>query len=151
MGESTQFKIFGMLLFGFGVLVALFPFHGLPEVTKLLPLRFPCSMPVLKKFGLYGLSKSRTSSSRGSLAWSPYLLGLPWAMLIRRLCDSGPTNLKSMVGNGSVMHMGYCFLELGFVPLWGRRCRHADGCSWLIGFINVSVVPIRLSEKRDLK
>ena len=57
LADSTQVKIFGLLLFGFGILVALFPFHtwaakgyeAAPTSVSML------HAGVLKKFGLYGL------------------------------------------------------------------------------------------------
>ena len=44
--ESTKSKIFGLLLFGFGILVALFPFHtwAARGCKKPHPLLIPCYM-----------------------------------------------------------------------------------------------------------
>lgn len=115
--ESTQFKIFGLLLFGFGILVALFPFHTwaakgyetAPTSVSML------HAGVLKKFGLYGLVQiAAPLLPDGALAWSPYLLWLALGNVIFvGFVTIAQTNLKSMVGYGSVMHMGYCFLGLG--------------------------------------
>ena len=115
--ESTQFKIFGLLLFGFGILVALFPFHtwaakgyeAAPTSVSML------HAGVLKKFGLYGLIQiAAPLLPDGALAWSPYLLWLALGNVIFvGFVTVAQTNLKSMVGYGSVMHMGYCFLGLG--------------------------------------
>ena len=117
MLESTQFKIFGLLLLGFGVLVALFPFHTwaakgyetAPTSVSML------HAGVLKKFGLYGLIQiAAPLLPDGALAWSPYLLWLALGnVLFVGFVTLAQTNLKSMVGYGSVMHMGYCFLGLG--------------------------------------
>ena len=79
MGESTQFKIFGMLLFGFGVLVALFPFHTwAPRGYEAAPTSVSMlHAGVLKKFGLYGLVQiAAPLLPEAALAWSPYLLWL---------------------------------------------------------------------------
>ena len=116
MLESTQSKIFGLLLLGFGILVALFPFHtwaakgyeAAPTSVSML------HAGVLKKFGLYGLIQiAAPLLPEGALAWSPLLLWLALGnVLIVGFVTIAQTNLKSMVGYGSVMHMGYCFLGL---------------------------------------
>jgi NADH-quinone oxidoreductase subunit M len=69
---------------------------------------------VLKKFGLYGLIQiAAPLLPEGALAWSPYLLWLALGnVLLVGFVTIAQTNLKSMVGYGSVMHMGYCFLGL---------------------------------------
>ena len=117
MLESTQSKIFGLLLIGFGILVALFPFHtwaakgyeAAPTSVSML------HAGVLKKFGLYGLIQiAAPLLPEGALAWSPFLLWLALGnVIIVGFVTIAQTNLKCMVGYGSVMHMGYCFLGLG--------------------------------------
>ena len=112
--ESTQTKIFGLLLIGFGILVALFPFHTwaakgyetAPTSVSML------HAGVLKKFGLYGLIQiAAPLLPEGAIAWSPYLLWLGLGnVLFVGFVTIAQSNLKSMVGYGSVMHMGYCFL-----------------------------------------
>ena len=116
LAESTQFKIFGLLLFGFGILVALFPFHTwaakgyecAPTSVSML------HAGVLKKFGLYGLIQiAAPLLPDAALAWSPYLLWLALGNIIFvGFVAIAQKNLKSMVGYGSVMHMGYCFLGI---------------------------------------
>ena len=58
LGIETQKKIFGLLLFGFGILVALFPFHSwAPRGYEAAPTSVSMlHAGVLKKFGLYGFS-----------------------------------------------------------------------------------------------
>ena len=116
LADSTQFKIFGLLLFGFGILVALFPFHTwaakgyecAPTSVSML------HAGVLKKFGLYGLIQiAAPLLPEGAAEWSPYLLWLALGNIIFvGAVAIAQKNLKSMVGYGSVMHMGYCFLGI---------------------------------------
>ena len=64
LGEATQKHIFGLLLFGFGILVSLWPFHSwaplgygaAPSSAAML------HAGVLKKFGLYGLAADRAAA-----------------------------------------------------------------------------------------
>ncbi len=115
--DSTKSKIFGFLLIGFGILVALFPFHtwavraydAAPTSVSML------HAGVLKKFGLYGLIQvAAPLLPESAQSWSPLLLWLALGnVLFVGMVAIAQTNLKSMVGNGSVMHMGYCFLGIG--------------------------------------
>ena len=123
LAESSQFKIFGLLLFGFGILVALFPFHTwaakgyecAPTSVSML------HAGVLKKFGLYGLIQiAAPLLPDAALAWSPYLLWLALGNIIFvGFVTIAQKNLKSMVGYGSVMHMGYCFLGIAVCSALG--------------------------------
>jgi NADH-quinone oxidoreductase subunit M len=69
---------------------------------------------VLKKFGLYGLIQiAAPLLPEGALDWSPWLMWLALGnVLFVGMVAVAQTNLKSMVGYGSVMHMGYCFLGI---------------------------------------
>ena len=75
---------------------------------------------VLKKFGIYGLIRRRAASARGSIIMVSY----PNMASIRqrcsnRICSFGSARPKQMIGFGSVMHMGYCFLGLATLSVIG--------------------------------
>jgi len=114
LGESAQFKIFGLLLLGFGILVALFPFHTwAPRAYSAAPTSVSMlHAGVLKKFGLYGLVQVAVPLlPSGAAQWSDFLIWLALGnVLFVGFVTMAQNNLKSMVGYGSVMHMGYCFL-----------------------------------------
>ena len=58
--ETVQNNIFALLLFGFGILVSLFPFHSwAPKGYAVAPTVAMLHAGVLKKFGLYGLFTNR--------------------------------------------------------------------------------------------
>ena len=111
-----QGLIFGLLLIGFGILVSLFPFHSwAPRGYATAPA--PVAMlhaGVLKKFGLYGLIQVGIPLlPEGMTAWSPLLMWLALGnIVIIGLVTLAQRDLKLMLGNASVMHMGYAFLGL---------------------------------------
>jgi len=115
--DSAAFKIYGLLLLGFGILVALFPFHtwaargynSAPTSVSML------HAGVLKKFGLYGLIQiALPLLPDAAFSWSPWLMWLALGnILFVGMVAISQTNFKSMVSYGSVMHMGYCFLGIG--------------------------------------
>lgn len=108
--------LFGLLLIGFGILVSLFPFHTwAPRAYATAPA--PVAMlhaGVLKKFGLYGLIQiAYPALSQGALAWAPLLMWLALGNLVLiGFVTMAQRDLKLMLGNASVMHMGYAFLGL---------------------------------------
>jgi NADH-quinone oxidoreductase subunit M len=123
MIEARQRLIFPLLLFGFGILVSLWPFHtwaplgygSAPTPTAMI------HAGVLKKFGLYGLIR----------------IALPllpdeaqhWANIISVLCLGNilycglvamrQRNLNLLIGNSSVAHMGFAFLGIASLSLIG--------------------------------
>jgi NADH-quinone oxidoreductase subunit M len=111
-----QGVVFGLLLIGFGVLVSLFPFHTwAPRAYATAPA--PAAMlhaGVLKKFGLYGLIQiAWPLLPQGAASWAPLLLWLALGnLLLIGLVTIAQRDLKLMLGNASVMHMGYAFLGL---------------------------------------
>lgn len=109
-------SIYGLLLIGFGILVSLFPFHSwAPRGYATAPA--PAAMlhaGVLKKFGLYGLIQFvGPLLPEGAAAWAPWLMWLALGnIVIIGLVTLVQRDLKYMLGNASVMHMGYAFLGI---------------------------------------
>jgi NADH-quinone oxidoreductase subunit M len=123
MPEAPQRLIFPLLLFGFGILVSLWPFHtwaplgygSAPTATAMI------HAGVLKKFGLYGLIR----------------IALPlmpdeaqhWANILSVLCLGNilycglvamrQRDLNLLIGNSSVAHMGFAFLGIASLSLIG--------------------------------
>jgi NADH-quinone oxidoreductase subunit M len=124
LAETVQRNVFGLLMFGFGILVSLWPLHtwaplgygAAPSSNAML------HAGVLKKFGLYGLIQV-------ALPLLPH--GLPyWAQTLAWLAAIGNVivvgfvtmaqrDLKQMVGYSSVMHMGYAFLGIAAASTLG--------------------------------
>lgn len=120
---GAQHFIFPLLLFGFGILVSLWPFHtwaplgygSAPTATAML------HAGVLKKFGLYGLI-------RIALPIMPDA-AQSWLQVIAVLCLGNivycgwvamrQRDLNMLIGNSSVAHMGFCFLGIASLNLIG--------------------------------
>ncbi len=114
---AQQKTIFGLLLFGFGILVSLFPFHtwaplgygAAPSSAAML------HAGVLKKFGLYGLLQFAVPLlPQGAAQWTNWiaLLAVGGNILYIGFVTIAQRDLKQMVGYSSVMHMGYAFLGI---------------------------------------
>ena len=113
---AAQKSIAALLIIGFGVLVSLFPFHSwaapayasAPAPTAML------HAGVLKKFGLYGLLRIAIPLvPEGLNAWlTPLLILLIGNILWVGLVTINQKRLDLMLGNSSVMHMGYIFLAI---------------------------------------
>ena len=113
---SSQKSIAALLIVGFGVLVSLFPFHSwaapayasAPAPTAML------HAGVLKKFGLYGLLRLAIPLvPEGLNAWLvPLCVLLLGNILWVGLVTVSQKRLDGMLGNSSVMHMGYIFLAI---------------------------------------
>jgi NADH-quinone oxidoreductase subunit M len=120
---SAQSPIYLWLLFGFGTLISLVPFHTwAPEAYASAPA--PAAMlhaGVLKKFGLYGLLRiALPMLPAGARQWSNLLLVLLLANIIYiGLVTIAQRRLDWMLGYSSVMHMGYIFLGIASANLLG--------------------------------
>lgn len=120
---TVQNYLFGLLLFGFGILVSLWPFH------TWAPLGYgaaPSSVAmlhagVLKKFGLYGLIQiALPLLPEGGASWAPLLAWLALGnVVIIGLVTIAQRDLKQMIGFASVMHVGYGFLGVACLSTLG--------------------------------
>jgi NADH-quinone oxidoreductase subunit M len=123
MTVAAQRWIFPSLMFGFGILVALWPFHtwaplgysAAPTATAML------HAGVLKKFGLYGLIRvALPIMPDGAKHWL-YVLGI---LCLGNIIHSGwvamrQRDLNLLIGNSSVAHMGFVFLGIASFNLIG--------------------------------
>jgi len=120
---QTQNFVFPLLLFGFGILVSLWPFHtwaplgysSAPTATAML------HAGVLKKFGLYGLIRialpmlpAAAQSWMGIVAWLCLgnLVYCGWVAMRQK-------DFNWLVGYSSVAHMGFVFLGIATLNLIG--------------------------------
>jgi len=113
---TAQKGIAALLLVGFGTLVSLFPFHSW-AAPAYASAPAPVAMlhaGVLKKFGLYGLLRLAIPLVPDGLqAWlTPLLILLLGNVLWVGLVTISQKRLDGMLGNSSVMHMGYIFLAI---------------------------------------
>jgi NADH-quinone oxidoreductase subunit M len=123
LATSVQNFIFPLLLFGFGILVSLWPFHSwAPLGYGVAPA--PTAMlhaGVLKKFGLYGLIRialplmpQAAQSWMQVIAWLAIgnILYVGWVAMRQK-------DLNLLIGNSSVAHMGFIFLGIASLNLIG--------------------------------
>lgn len=113
---AAQKSIAALLLVGFGTLVSLFPFHSW-AAPAYASAPAPVAMlhaGVLKKFGLYGLLRIAVPLvPEGLQAWlTPLLVLLLGNILWVGWVTISQKRLDTMLGNSSVMHMGYIFLAI---------------------------------------
>src|SRR5438876_8900929 len=114
-----------LLLFWFGILVSLFPFHTwAPEAYASAPA--PAAMlhaGVLKKFGVYGLLRLAIPLlPEGARHWTTLLVVLLLGNIIYvGLVTIAQKRLDWMLGYSSVMHMGYIFLGIASGTLLGTN------------------------------
>lgn len=112
----AQKSIAALLIVGFGTLVSLFPFHSW-AAPAYASAPAPVAMlhaGVLKKFGLYGLLRLAVPLlPEGMQAWlTPLLVLLLGNILWVGLVTINQKRLDTLLGNSSVMHMGYIFLAI---------------------------------------
>ncbi|GAA5483562.1 complex I subunit 4 family protein [Haloferula sargassicola] len=113
---AAQKGIAALLIVGFGILISLFPFHSwaapayasAPAPTAML------HAGVLKKFGLYGLLRLAIPLvPEGMEAWlTPLCVLLLGNILWVGYVTINQKRLDGVLGNSSVMHMGYIFLAI---------------------------------------
>jgi len=113
---TVQKSIAALLIVGFGTLVSLFPFHSW-AAPAYASAPAPVAMlhaGVLKKFGLYGLIRvALPIVPEGMQAWLNVLLVLLLGNLLWvGMVTISQKRLDTMLGNASVMHMGYIFLAI---------------------------------------
>jgi len=124
LGATVQNNIFALLMFGFGILVSLWPLHtwaplgygAAPSSAAML------HAGVLKKFGLYGLIQiALPLLPLGSEHWSHVLALLAGFgnVLIIGFVTMAQRDLKQVIGYSSVMHMGYAFLGVACYSVLG--------------------------------
>ena len=109
-------SVYFLLLWGFGILVSLFPFHTwAPQAYASAPV--PVTMlhaGVLKKFGLYGLLRvglPLMPEAARHWAWLLLIL-LAGNILYVGLATISQKQLDLTLAYSSVMHMGYIFLGI---------------------------------------
>ncbi|HNB46258.1 MAG TPA: NADH-quinone oxidoreductase subunit M [Burkholderiaceae bacterium] len=123
LAADTQRTLFPLLLFGFGILVSLWPFHtwaplgygSAPTPTAML------HAGVLKKFGLYGLLRVAVPLlPNGAQEWAGWLAWLCLGNLVYcGLVALRQRDLNLLIGNSSVAHMGFVFLGIASLSLVG--------------------------------
>lgn len=114
---APHWSVYLLLVFGFGILVSLFPFHTwAPQAYASAPA--PAAMlhaGVLKKFGLYGLLRVVTPVFPPAVS-EPFnnllLVLFIGNILYVGLVTISQRKLDLMLGYSSVMHMGYIFLGI---------------------------------------
>lgn len=123
LSETVSYYTFGLLLFGFGILVSLWPLHtwaplgygAAPSSAAML------HAGVLKKFGLYGLIQIAVPLIPGGVGqWENWIIWLALGnIVIVGLVAMAQRDLKQMLGYSSVMHMGYAFLGIAAMSVLG--------------------------------
>ena len=114
-----------LLIIGFGTLISLFPLHSW-AAPAYASAPAPVAMlhaGVMKKFGLYGLLVVGMKVAPDGMAhWLPLLCVLLLGNIIWvGLVTISQKRLDLMLGNSSVMHMGYIFLAIAALAANGNN------------------------------
>jgi NADH-quinone oxidoreductase subunit M len=114
--EPFQKIAFGLMLFGFGSLISMFPFHswspdgyaGAPTAVSMI------HAGVLKKIGGYGLIRLGVYVlPLGAKYWAPVIAALAIAnVLYAAFIALAQKDLKYVIGYSSVSHMGYVLIAI---------------------------------------
>ncbi len=120
---AAQNWIFPLLLFGFGILVSLWPFHSwaplgygaAPTATAML------HAGVLKKFGLYGILRiALPLMPDAARSWMHVIAFLCLGNIVYcGLVAIRQRQLNMLIGNSSVAHMGLIFLGIASLSVVG--------------------------------
>lgn len=123
LSAGWQYKIFGLLMFGLGTLVSLFPFYSwAPRAYAAAPTSFAMlHAGVLKKFGLYVLIQVGIPFlTIGCMDWAKVMAVLAlFNVIFIGLVTMAQRDLKLMVSYSSVAHMGLCFLGIASMSVLG--------------------------------
>lgn len=123
MSTAMQNSLFGLLMFGLGILVSLFPFHSwAPRGYSAAPTSVAMlHAGVLKKFGLYVMIQvALPVLTSGVLEWSTILAILALGnIVIIGFVTMAQKDFKQMISYASVMHMGYIFLGIASLSVIG--------------------------------
>ena len=123
LSMGAQNFIFPLLLFGFGILVSLWPFHTwAPMGYGSAPA--PAAMlhaGVLKKFGLYGLIRiALPLMPQAAHQWVQVIAWLALGNLVYGgWVAMRQKNFNWLIGYSSVAHMGFIFLGIATLSLVG--------------------------------
>jgi len=120
---TSQNLIFALLMFGFGILVGLWPFHtwaplgygAAPTATAMM------HAGVIKKFGLFMIIRlALPLLPEGAQTWLPILGWLCLGNLLYcGLVAMRQRDLNALIGNSSVAHMGFVFLGIASLTTLG--------------------------------
>jgi NADH-quinone oxidoreductase subunit M len=123
LSHHAQYILFSVLLFGFGILVSLWPFHtwaplgyaSAPTATAMM------HAGVIKKFGLYALIRiALPLLPLGAQDWAETLAWLCLGnILYCGLVATRQRDLNLIIGNSSVAHVGFAFLGIASLSLLG--------------------------------
>jgi len=123
MAVNAQNIIFPLLLFGFGILVSLWPFHSwAPLGYGVAPA--PTAMlhaGVIKKFGLYAIIRiALPILPQAAQHWAQFLAWLCIGNIVYvGFVAMRQKDLNLLIGNSSVAHMGIIFLGIASLNIIG--------------------------------